>query len=211
MNHVMLDIETMGTRANAAITTIGAVKFDPISGLIGDTFYRKVSLEDSIKCGLEIDPSTLIWWMGQGDKARKECVSGRDPLKPTLEAFSNWVNNLDVRLWGNGAAFDNTILGNAYDVCGLTRPWKFWNDRCYRTMKNIHKDVPFERVGTHHNALDDAISQAQHLITIFKSQRDVKESLLMAQERIQDMLEGDDGQAWKEAEKYLELHKVKTV
>jgi hypothetical protein len=30
-------------------------------------------------------------------------------------------------------------------------------------------NVPMERSGTHHNALDDAISQAKHLIEISKA------------------------------------------
>jgi exodeoxyribonuclease VIII len=44
--------------------------------------------------------------------------------------------------------------------------WEFWKDRCYRTIKNCYPDVPFDRRGTHHNALDDARSQALHLIAI---------------------------------------------
>jgi hypothetical protein len=30
----------------------------------------------------------------------------------------------------------------------------------------LHKDVPFERVGVHHQAVDDAESQALHLMKI---------------------------------------------
>ena len=59
---------------------------------------------------------------------------------------------------------DNVILRSAYQRRRIEPPWLWWNDRCYRTVKALHRDVPFERLGTHHKAIDDAISQAQHLI-----------------------------------------------
>ena len=68
-------------------------------------------------------------------------------------------------VWGNGASFDNVLLATAYKRLGMETPWPFWKDRCFRTMKNVCKvDHSFE--GTAHNALDDARSQAQHLIKI---------------------------------------------
>ena len=57
-------------------------------------------------------------------------------------------------------------LGDAYDRAMRHRPWKFWNDRCYRTIKSMHPEVPMPRTGTHHNALDDAKTQALHLMAI---------------------------------------------
>ena len=57
-------------------------------------------------------------------------------------------------------------LSDAYDRAQLPRPWKYYNDRCYRTVKNLRPDVPMIRGGTHHNALDDAKSQATHLMAI---------------------------------------------
>jgi inhibitor of KinA sporulation pathway (predicted exonuclease) len=35
-------------------------------------------------------------------------------------------------------------------------------------VKNLHPEITMNRTGTHHNALDDARNQAQHLIDIFK-------------------------------------------
>jgi exodeoxyribonuclease VIII len=50
------------------------------------------------------------------------------------------------------------------------QPWRHWNDRCYRTVKSLYPDVKLERVGTHHNAVDDAESQARHLIAMLGGQ-----------------------------------------
>ena len=60
----------------------------------------------------------------------------------------------------------NIILSEAYQRIGTSAPWPFWKDRCYRTMKNMHPGVQMERAGTHHNALDDAKTQALHLMRI---------------------------------------------
>lgn len=45
------------------------------------------------------------------------------------------------------------------------QPWDFWNDRCYRTIAAMHDRRRFQQ-GVHHNALDDAKSQVEHLIQI---------------------------------------------
>ena len=89
-----------------------------------------------------------------------------------LSRFSLFVaanGDRDVELWGNGADFDNTILGSLYDAFGLRKPWSYSRNRCYRTMKNIGIGPrrPQAREGIYHNALDDAITQAIHLQDIF--------------------------------------------
>lgn len=165
MSHIMLDLETMGNGPQAAIIAIGAVAFD-LSG-IKDRFYTQVSLESSVRAGLIADPSTIMWWMQQSDEERA-AFQGNDKaaqLRGALGQFSQWMYEVGgEQVWGNGASFDNAILGNAYRAVGTIQPWKFWNDRCYRTFTSLFNAVPLQRVGTHHNALHDAESQAQHLI-----------------------------------------------
>ena len=97
-------------------------------------------------------------------------VSGkREDIANALIEFSMFCESVKVcGMWGNGAAFDNVLLSNAYRKLEMNQPWKFWNDRCYRTVKNIYKDVEFIRSGTHHNAVDDTESQALQLIEICK-------------------------------------------
>lgn len=168
MLDVMLDLETMGNGPDAAIVAIGAVEFDIDEGLIGRKFYMPVSLQSSVSLGGIIDPSTVEWWMEQSDEARSMFKVPGVHIAVALNEFSGWMgrreNCEDVRVWGNGAAFDNVILASAYRRADIPRPWLFWNDRCYRTVKALHPDVKIERVGTHHNAVDDAESQARHLI-----------------------------------------------
>lgn len=166
--NIMLDLETMGNGANAAIIAIGAVAFDK-SGIHQDKFYRQVSLESSVAIGMECDPSTIMWWMQQSDEARGAFAGNEKALhiNQALIDFSNWFASVDgVEVWGNGASFDNVILYSAYKKAGLTQPWKFWNDRCYRTIKAMKPSVKADRIGTYHNAVDDAETQAVHLMKI---------------------------------------------
>lgn len=165
---VMLDLETMGNSPNAAIVAIGAVEFDPATRSLGRRFYRGVSLETSVRGGGQMDASTVMWWLRQSDEARKDICGDGQPLQQVLVEFSTWLATLaeDVKVWGNGAAFDNVILAQAYRHADLTIPWPHWNDRCYRTMKAMRPDVKMERVGVHHNAINDAESQALHLMAI---------------------------------------------
>lgn len=163
----MIDLETMSTQSNAAIVSIGAVKFS-VKG-IEDTHYINVSLEDSMSHGLHIDGKTVMWWLSQSDKARQALNQDAGSLIWALSEFTSWIGGKDIQVWGNGATFDNVVLANAYKACKLPMPWSFRNDRCYRTMKNMFPDVPYPKTtGTLHNALDDATFQAEHLIEIFK-------------------------------------------
>ena len=44
MNHLMIDLETMGNKPTAPIVAIGAVFFDPKNGELGAEFYVAVNL-----------------------------------------------------------------------------------------------------------------------------------------------------------------------
>ncbi|HHQ2445132.1 TPA: 3'-5' exoribonuclease domain-containing protein [Raoultella ornithinolytica] len=179
--HVMVDMETMGKKPNAPIVSIGAVLFDPATGLLGATFYKVVSLESAVSWGAEIDPSTVIWWLKQSSEARS-AIANDDAIKldDALLMFTDFVEEnvtggrKKAQVWGNGATFDNTILRSSFDLACLDCPWDYWNDRDVRTMVELGKAVgfdpktaiPFE--GDRHNALADAKHQAQYVSAIWQ-------------------------------------------
>lgn len=165
---IMVDIETMSTRSNAAICSIGAVKFTIEDGIV-DTFYVTVDPVSCKNLGLHFSKDTVAWWKEQNKEALKELLKNNIPLHDALEAFSDWYGTKSKPTWGNGAAFDNVIIQNAYLVCDKPRPWKYPDDRCYRTMRAL-VDIPMDPFdGTVHNALHDAIYQTKHLLKILKS------------------------------------------
>jgi exodeoxyribonuclease VIII len=171
MRDIMIDLETMGTRAGCALVSIGAVAFGP-KGL-GEEFYEVVN---SASCkGLFVDVDTAAWWSKQSQEAREVLrLASRKasslPLPKALWKFRAYVRgvSVDARVWGNGADFDLPILAAAYASIGEDAPWPPFNGRCYRTLKGLAREVKLERGGTHHNALDDAKTQALHLIKILK-------------------------------------------
>lgn len=188
MKNIMLDLETMGSGSNSAIVSIGAVLFNPLTGETGAEYYQAVSLNSSAHYGT-IDPSTVIWWMGQSDDARAVFKDeGKVTLKAALESFTHWINEHcdkndkgkpDAVVWGNGATFDNVILGNAYKALKMRQPWFFANDRDVRTvvdigrtLLNIDPKTDLSLDGTAHNALDDAKFQARYVSVIYKAIHD---------------------------------------
>lgn len=71
----------------------------------------------------------------------------------------------DTKPWGNGSTFDITILESLLKDFKIVVPWKFYNIRDYRTFKEyVYDGKDLERTGTHHNALDDAIYQAEVVV-----------------------------------------------
>lgn len=167
MQKIMLDLETLGTGANSVIIAIGAVKFDSTG--IKDKFYRVIDPASCVKVGMQMDVSTVMWWMKQSDKARAEFERPNVSIQRALIDFAEFVGfseRKNTEVWGNGASFDNVLLANAYKKCEIEQPWNYVNDRCYRTIKGMNRSIPLVRTGTYHNALNDAETQALHLILI---------------------------------------------
>ena len=164
--HVMVDLETMSSRHDASIVSMGACVFDARG--VGKTFYRNIDLSSCQRLGLHIDANTVMWWLGQSEAARVSILVNRIELSEALLDFSRWITEnsagSDARVWGNGATFDNVILRNAHNVCGIKAPWSYRGDRCYRTMINMLPPAALQRTGVAHNALDDAVYQATALV-----------------------------------------------
>lgn len=161
----MLDLETLGQGNKAALTSIGACKFT--TSEILDSFHVAIDPGSCQNVGLEIDASTVMWWFAI---ERREALDRwlrmeKLDIASALLGFSIWlgVSPSPVAIWGNGSTFDNIILRSAYQACGMEYPVKFWQDQCYRTMKYRAPTIKLIREGTHHDALDDARSQAKHL------------------------------------------------
>lgn len=190
MPDIMVDLETLSVNPNAAIISIGAVAFDPQDepGTTGEAFFRAVKMESVEKFQVDtlkrhVSPTTVAWWMDQTTEAQRASFANPDAVDTVsmLNDFAEYlIRNSVSGLWGNGASFDNVILANLYEAAsrynyGMATPWHFTKDRCYRTMKNL-PDVPTPtgRLGTFHNPLDDARTQAVHLQKIFKFLRTSK-------------------------------------
>lgn len=199
LTHIMLDLETLGTVPGCVGFSIGAVVFDPLEQRLGSEFYAVINVDSCLDRYLREEQDTKDWWSKQSDEAKVALLEAYDPtvsepLPDVLENFNGWQRaqglKSNLRIWGNGADFDNPILRCMYDAAQVKPYAGAWGGRCYRTLKNLdelwpqlgfHKlDKERHRTGTHHNALDDAKSQAIHLMANVA--------------RLRGILSGDEGE-----------------
>ena len=170
---VMVDLETMGIRVDAAFVSIGAVAFDPFHspGPASDAlkFYRNVDLQSCIDLGLRIDGGTVMWWMTKDDEARRALVDPKPvPVVDALRDFVIWYKRVTEHrscVWSHGATFDIPIISEACLRAGLISPWTFWMCNDTRTVFRLAdwKLPNADTRGGGHNSLNDAVAQAAHL------------------------------------------------
>lgn len=169
MPHVMLDLETLGNGSTATIISIGAVEFFPQRSAIGKKIEIIVDPDSCVSVGMKSDQNTIDWWAKQSPEARAIFDKPKVSIQEALTQFTKFIASCGdgACVWGNGATFDNVILSNAYLLAGVPRPWKYYNDMCFRTMKKLYPRVHQDAVGVSHNAVDDAEYQARLLMKIF--------------------------------------------
>jgi len=181
MKDIMLDLETIDITPTAAIVAIGAVHCNLTTGEQADTFYRVVDFDGQLELGMSIRAKTMYWWMEQSEAARQAiCQEQKSSLRDACGNFKQWLLSIDesgerLRLWGNGASFDNAIIRYAFSRFDAEFPVKYWNDRDMRTVvgfypKKLQEDWRNNnrRRGAHHNALADAKHQVKYCSDILK-------------------------------------------
>lgn len=175
-----IDCETLALGVNPAIISFGAQLFDRDSGKLGPSIYHEIDPRSAVKSGT-IDGSTIVWWMNQGDTARRlfetdqKALQSKLPLATALHTLINFMSqecDHSVRVWSNGPAEDITWLNSAFErgSVGLAAPWLYKNVRDVRTIVDAAKARGWRRegvpsVGTTHHALDDAKYQANVVIS----------------------------------------------
>lgn len=160
---ITFDLETLGNRPNAPIVQIGAVKFNK-DGII-DTFIRTIDIDSLSKYNFFMDYNTLKWWFAQEDAAIKSVMNGVTPLKEALIDFNKWIDSSEVKkynFWSH-ATFDPPILHNNMREVGIDSIIHYSQHKDIRTLNELVGKVEVERKGIAHNALDDAIFQAEYI------------------------------------------------
>lgn len=179
MNNLMIDLETMGTTPSAPILSIGAVFFDPLTGELGNEFFCNIDWKSAFQ-GRKVTPDTVKWWMTQSVEARGSLLSDKfivnmsDALQELQTFIFKRCSGVDafgyggVKVWGNGATFDISILENAFRQYKKRIPWHFTSVRDCRTVEDIAEPAGYirndiQREGIHHNALHDAKYEAKYI------------------------------------------------
>lgn len=160
--HVMLDFETLSTKPTAACMSLGIVRFSREEIL--ETEHLFFDLKEQCERRI-VDGATLVWWNSQGEAARTVFEKAGNHgilMREALSTISQVYQRNDL-VWGNGGNFDPVIAESMYIKAGLEVPWKFWNVRCYRTLKSLypHIEKNTEKPMVKHDALEDALFQAK--------------------------------------------------
>ncbi len=167
---VMIDLETLGTRSNAAIVQIGMVAFSYEPGL--DTEGMKVNVDPgNIRHPFSADWDTIKWWLTQDLDARvsitRTALSPNIAAKAVIQFFTKYCNsNADV--WACGSAFDLPILENLILSQGMQSPWKFWRVHDMRTIALAVPDLKRITPTVAHDARADAEAQAEFVARAMK-------------------------------------------
>lgn len=173
--HLMIDIETLGTGGRAPIIAFGAVLLSDKPD--NDTFY--CAIRPSLSPPYEPDFDTLAWWTQQSEEARK-VFRATDAITPLgfCVKFLAWWNEQglgdgrSVKVWAKPPRFDIAIVEHMLRAEGYSPPWKHQNVLDMRTIifladpEGNLKPPPNEG---HHNALADAMWQAQYLQRLLTS------------------------------------------
>jgi len=160
MKHTMVDLETMGNGPTSAVVQIGGVKFDPMTGTLGEKFTYNVSLPLEIDMGFDVDGSTIEWWMQQEHKTWMGQEFTPEIAWSKLALFLKGSSYV----WSH-STFDAPIIFYHFKKLKIGMPVKYtaWLD--LRTLSQMTKGVysipKSVRPDDAHDALADAVYQAE--------------------------------------------------
>lgn len=191
---ISIDFETLSLKENAVLLALGAVAVDTETGAIISEFYS--AIDPRQQPNRDIDPSTVLWWLGQDkaaqDKITEACAKADQlaeiddsysdaeidalyaeaahRIDHVAQAFVAWHGTLGtdkIECWSNGAV-DHAWLSNMLTYSGLKNPVPYYLQRDYRTLKALFPAVKADDLDGFiaHHALWDAKYQAAHLVKL---------------------------------------------
>ena len=162
--HATIDLETIDTRPQATVLSLGAVKFNPFDDSEPHSeMYFKISIDDQDRLGRTASDDTIEWWTKQDPKIMEEAFDqeGAITVDEALSKINKFVVGVDV-LWGQGYGFDYTIIEDMYRSLSKPIPYNFWQVRDSRTLFSVCKEDPRKKIQNDlHNALADAYYQSK--------------------------------------------------
>lgn len=166
-NHLMIDLETLNSSPTSAVLSIGVAVFDPAQNKIMETFEWFIA---EISGSVSMD--TLRWWFSQKPEAILKLLSGLKgvsavPIEAALRELQLFAAGHKCKeIWSHGGSFDLPIIRYHADRHHIMMPWKYWDERCTRTLYALKGKPTITREGTHHSAMDDAIYQAKCVMEV---------------------------------------------
>lgn len=171
--HVMIDLETLGTERDSVILSLGAVKFDRNKIYEDDGLYLQLKWQDQLDNGGTVTEGTIRFWLGQPAASRDAILSRNNALSPNeaISVLNAWFlksihKPKNCGVWAKGPTFDLSLLEDLYSRQGLERPpWPYWAERCVRTALLMPGVDTIKRPKdmTEHHPFYDAVYQAMQV------------------------------------------------
>lgn len=165
--HLMIDVETLGTRPGSVVWQIGVVAFDiEMRGNLDQGIELNLNPQEQIDLGFKVDWSTIRWWMEQSREAQAAMPKVGLPLEVALAFVRDYVERWGPveGVWGNGPDFDLTAMTMLFQAADMKVPWAYNAGRDVRTTKEVVNGLGLETVRVKpliaHSALSDARAQA---------------------------------------------------
>jgi exodeoxyribonuclease VIII len=168
--HAMIDLETLSTRPDAVILSLGGIKFDPYTqNQPHDPLYFKVDVDSQTNMGRHVMQETLDWWATQPEKIQEDALGEQDriSLEECVRSINKWSVGVDV-FWCQGPLFDYAILQNLYAQLEKPVPWQYWSIRDSRTLFSLFREQEVAKQDAH-NALADCDYQAKKVQRYYKA------------------------------------------
>lgn len=177
--HIMIDIETAGTKPGCKILTLGATQFRLQDRMPKQYFYAPITVASQGLMDIP-DIATMEWWDKQSEEAINNAFHSPNarPLPAVLTQFMEWLAALkadqggEIYIWGKGASFDEPVLREACRRYGIIPVWSYKTAMCHRTLEFIGQFLGIDTSafeGIKHHALDDAVAQALVAETILNA------------------------------------------
>lgn len=190
LEHLLIDIETLGTDTDSVVLSIACVPFvlethTYFSELLKVGFCVKFDVQEQIKTyHRTVEDGTMKWWKAKPKEVFDAMVrpssndvdlkEGITRLNRFIKGIKNYYFN-DSYVWSRGNNFDFPILKSLYKATGIGIPYNDWRVRDVRTAIDIMAGVDngqYElRFGGEgfiaHNPLHDAAMDAARLNELF--------------------------------------------
>ena len=168
--HATIDIETLGTKPDTTVLTIGAIKFNPFTYEEPHSdLYLKIDADQQLESGRSVDEDTLTWWTQQPQEIQDEAFlsTNRISVEDTLTQLNKYLVGVD-KIWCQGPVFDICILENLYRQYDKHFNWVFWNIRDSRTLFGLMPEDPRKKYKfAAHNALEDCRIQSKCIQEVY--------------------------------------------
>ncbi len=174
--HCMIDLETLATTEDAAITQIGLVFFDEDGPRHGGEHEWVTA--PHVQPGRRIDGDTMNWHLMAPERVeqlRRSYSPLADPLSLSLREMADAIKEADpAYIWAKSPTFDLRILYHAMTAGSIEDlPWKFWQERDVRTAFHLLETAGIKpALRKTHRALDDALEQADWVARALRMARD---------------------------------------